>query len=49
MDVELGRRRTRPVPGNIQAKGPQALYEFDGDVADNAGFLKLEPRIITLV
>ena len=36
-DVEMARRPTGPVP------------EFDGHAADDASFLKLEPRVITLV
>ena len=40
-DIETGL-----VPVDIQAEG---LYGFDGDVADDASFLKLEPRVITLV
>lgn len=40
---------TGPVPVDIQAGEPRALYEFDGHVADDASFLKLEPRVITLV
>jgi len=49
MDVEMARGPTGPVPVDIQAEGPWALYEFDGHVADDASFLKLEPRVITLV
>ncbi|KAL9614067.1 MAG: hypothetical protein Q9167_001421 [Letrouitia subvulpina] len=37
-DVEMDRGPTGPVPVNIQTEGPSALYEFDGDVADDAGF-----------
>ncbi|KAL8909331.1 MAG: hypothetical protein Q9171_005089 [Xanthocarpia ochracea] len=48
-DVETARKPTGPVPVNIQKEGPWALYEFDGDVADDAGFLKLEPKLVTLI
>ena len=48
-DVELARGPIGPVPANIQTEGPGVLYEFDGDVADDAGFLKLEPRLVTLI
>ena len=48
-DVEMGREPTGPVPVNIQAEGPSTLYQFDGHVADDASFLKLEPQVITLV
>ena len=48
-DVEMARKPTGPVPVNIQKDGPWALYELDGDVADDAGFLKLEPQVVTLV
>ena len=34
---------------NIYAEGPWLLYDFDGYVADDAGFLKLESRVISLV
>ena len=47
-DVEMARGTTGLVPVDIQAEGPWALYEFDADVHD-ASFLKLEPRVITLV
>ncbi|KAL8862649.1 MAG: hypothetical protein Q9178_001147 [Gyalolechia marmorata] len=46
-DVEMARKPTEPVPVNIQKEGPWALYEFDGDVVDDAGFLKLELQVIT--
>lgn len=48
-DVEMHREPTPPVPVDIQSQGPWALYEFDGQAADDASFLKLEPRSITLV
>ncbi|KAL8692088.1 MAG: hypothetical protein Q9218_002817 [Villophora microphyllina] len=46
---EITREPIAPVPANIQTKGPGALYEFDGDVAEDAGFLKLEPQLVTLI
>ncbi len=49
IDVEMGRAPTGPVPVDVQAKGPWTLYEFDGDLADDAGFEKLEPRVVTLI
>ena len=48
-DVEMAREPTGPVPVDVQAEGPGTLYEFDGQVADDASFLKLEPQVITLV
>jgi hypothetical protein len=49
MDVEMGRAPTGTVPVDVQGKGPWTLYEFDGDLADDAGFEKLEPREVTLI
>lgn len=37
------------VPAVTQVGGPRALYELDGPGADDASFLQLEPRMITLV
>lgn len=48
-DVEEQRESTGPIPIDIQTPGPSALYELDGDVAEDAGFLKLEPQLITLL
>ena len=48
-DVEMAREPTGPVPVDIQAEGPSTLYKFDGHVADDPSFLKLEPQVITLV
>lgn len=47
MNVEMG--RAPPVPVVVQGKGPWTLYEFDGDLADDAGFEKLEPGVVTLI
>ena len=47
-NVGMARGSAGPVPVDIQAEGPWGLYEFDGHV-DDASFLKLEPRVITLV
>jgi hypothetical protein len=41
VEVEMDRAPT--------AKGPRTLYEFDGDLADDAGFEKLEPGEVTLI
>ena len=48
MDAEAARGPTGLVTVDVQAGRPWALYEFDGHV-DDASFLKLEPRVITLV
>ncbi|KAL8626149.1 hypothetical protein Q9189_008168 [Teloschistes chrysophthalmus] len=47
-DVEMGRAARGAPPVNIQTVGPEALYEIDGDVAEDAGFLKLEPQLADL-
>jgi hypothetical protein len=49
MDVKMSREPTGPVPVDIQTEGQWALYEFDGQAAEDASFLKLEPTVITLV
>jgi len=49
MDVEMNRAPTAPLPVHVQAKGPPALYEFDGGLADDACFEKLEPEMVTLI
>ena len=49
MDVEMERELTGPVPVDIQKDGPGVLCEFDGDVAESARFLKLEPQVVTLI
>jgi hypothetical protein len=49
VDVQMRREPTGPVHVDIQESGQRALYEFDGQAADDASFLKLEPGMITLV
>lgn len=49
IDVEMNRAPTGPVPVDVPAKGPWTLYEFDGDLADDAGVEKLEPGVVTLI
>lgn len=49
MDVEMAREPMGGAPVDIQGDGPSALYEFDGQAADDASFLKLEPQVIILV
>ena len=50
-DLEMARDATGPLLSvDVQAEGqPSSLYEFDGPGVDDASFLKLEPRVITLV
>ncbi|KAL8838913.1 MAG: hypothetical protein Q9170_001950 [Blastenia crenularia] len=48
-DVERGREPTGPIVMDREIRGPEALYELDGDVAEDAGFVKLEPQLVTLV
>ncbi|KAI1330309.1 hypothetical protein F5Y16DRAFT_34491 [Xylariaceae sp. FL0255] len=38
-----------PTPVDIQATGPLSLYEFDGDLAVDSAFERLEPEIVTLL
>ncbi|KAI1349571.1 HET-domain-containing protein [Xylaria sp. FL0043] len=38
-----------PIPVDVETTGPPALYEFDGDLAEDVAFEKLEPEVVTLV
>jgi len=49
MDIVMDRASADPLPVDVQAKGPSALYEFDGDLADDACFEKLEPETVILI
>lgn len=45
MDIEMKRPATGPtIPVVVESEGPWLLYEFDGDLTDDAGFEKLEPK-----
>ena len=48
-DAEMAREPVGPIPVDIRTEAPWSLYEFDGEVAEDASFLKLEPRVITLI
>ena len=45
----MAREATGPRAVDILTEAPWSLYEFDGDVADESGLLKLEPRVVTLI
>jgi hypothetical protein len=49
MNVEIDGAPTGPVPVDVQGEGPWTIYDFDGDLADDAGFEKLEPGVVTLI
>ena len=50
MDLEMGREASGPaVHVEIQTEAPWSLYEFDGPLADDVSFLRLQPRVVTLI
>ncbi|KAI1108039.1 HET-domain-containing protein [Nemania sp. NC0429] len=46
---ELNGESTGPVSVDVEVSGPLSLYKFDGELADEAAFEKLEPEMITLI
>ncbi|KAL8797818.1 MAG: hypothetical protein Q9195_000170 [Heterodermia aff. obscurata] len=48
-DVMAGRERKGVVVGSPGTSGPEMLYEIDGDVAEDAGFEKLDARMVTII
>ncbi|KAI0459487.1 HET-domain-containing protein [Xylaria acuta] len=47
--VEIDGESTGPVPMDVHVAGPPSLYGFDGDLADDGVFEKLEPEVVTLI
>jgi hypothetical protein len=45
-EVEMN---VKAVPVDVRPKGPSTLYEFDGELADDASFEKLEPEVVALI
>ena len=46
---EVAREAKGPIALDIQTEPPWSLYEFDGEGGEEFGFLKLEPRVVTVI
>lgn len=46
---EMNGEPTGRVPVDFEVSGPLSLYKFDGDIAEDTAFEKLEPEVVTLI